>query len=131
MDLTQLLRALDQWHLPEGEYAITTSGAMAARGIREANDLDVIVTRQLWAELKRQHPEEDGKIRLGEHVEVLGPSSPVAADGEGQIARAEVIGGRRYVSLADVRQVKQSLGRPKDRRDLELIDAYLASGGEG
>ncbi len=132
MDLIQLLRALDAWHLPDGEYAITTSGVLAVRGIREANDLDVVVTRRLWAELARRHPpDEGGKIRLGEHVEVVGPGSPVAADVEAQIARAELIGGHRYVSLPDVRRVKQSLGRPKDRRDRELIDAYLASRDEG
>lgn len=126
MDLAALLRELDGLKLPEQEYAITASGAMAARGIREANDLDVIVTPRLWALLAAEHRDDAGKIVLGEHVEVLGPRSPLSVDGERQIERAEVIEGHRYVLLPDVRDAKVALGRPKDRRDVELIDAYLS-----
>jgi adenosylcobinamide hydrolase len=124
LDLLQ--RALDEWALPHDQYAITTSGALAAHGIREANDLDLIVTPRLWDDLAAEHPNESGKIRLGEHVEILGPESLAAVGGRSQIARAIQIDGYPFVLLEDVRDVKVRLGRPKDLADLALIDAYLA-----
>ena len=125
MKLDLLLCALDEWALPRDDYAITTSGALAARGIREARDLDLIVTPRLWRALAARYPAADGLIRLGEHVEVLGPDSPVSVAAESQIARAETIDDHPFALLEDVRDAKARLSRPRDVADLALIDAFV------
>lgn len=125
MELLTLLRELDDLKLETGEYAITASGAMAGRGIREARDLDLIVTPRLWEELASRFGVSGGKIVIGERIEVVGEGSPFSEECEEQIRRAEMIGGRLYALLTDVRRAKLALDRPKDRRDVELIDAYL------
>ncbi|MBU4381382.1 hypothetical protein L6255_02740 [Candidatus Parcubacteria bacterium] len=51
MKIDILLEELDKLNLPKDQYAITSSGSLAIRGIREANDLDIIVTPKVWKEL--------------------------------------------------------------------------------
>ena len=92
--------------------------------------MDVVVTDDVWRWLAAAHPVRRrggfASILVG-RVQVLGHGShfvdpaiePVAA----QIAFADVIAGRRYVSLEVLRRFKLSLGRPKDLRDVALIDA--------
>jgi len=40
--------------LPPDQYAVFGSGPMAVRGIREANDLDLIVKESLWDDLRKR-----------------------------------------------------------------------------
>lgn len=127
MKLDLLLHALDEWALPAAEYAITSSGALAAHGIREANDLDLIVTPRLRSEFSASQPDKHGVVRLGEHVEVIPPESPFGLCALSQIARAEHIDGHPFVLLEDVRAAKARLRRPKDIADVALIDAHLAT----
>ena len=48
------LEELKCLNLPSGEYAIIGSGPMAIRGLREANDIDVVVKKTLWLELLKR-----------------------------------------------------------------------------
>ena len=123
------LKALN---LPEGQYAVTSSGAMAAHGIREANDVDVVVSPYLWDALSRKHPvTRDGdfqKILIGDHTEILGPGSHFVdgriAPMSAQLKGAELIGGVPFVNLRMVSAFKTAAGRAKDLADVGLIDAY-------
>ena len=49
------LAELKALNLPLGHYAIFGSGPLAVRGIREAADLDIIVSESLWKELLPKH----------------------------------------------------------------------------
>ena len=41
--------------LPMGQFAITSSGPLGARGLRAIGDADVIVDDELWKQLDRKY----------------------------------------------------------------------------
>lgn len=130
MKFTILLEELDKLDLPKDKYAITSSGPLAVRGIREAKDIDLVVTEDLWQELgKKYHIEEKPVcdiIHIG-NIEVLGNfRGENLFSGDEQIAKADIINGHRFVNLDMIIAFKTALGREKDLKDLELINKYLA-----
>lgn len=135
MNLSNLLSQLKSLNLPLGHYVINSSGVLAAHGIREANDLDIVVTPEFFKQLKRTYPMNTRKgfeiIEIGD-LEILGPgsqftSSPEIATVEEQIQAADIIDGIPYCKLELLRKFKQKMGRDKDLRDIELIDNYLSA----
>ncbi|MBU0952468.1 MAG: hypothetical protein KKH91_06585 [Elusimicrobia bacterium] len=121
---------MDKLNLPKDQYAITSSGPLAIRGIREANDLDLIVTPKVWRALSKKYPvKKEGfeSIEIGNiHIFWEGSfnkQSPIATVME-QINTADVIKGYRFVNLNLIKKFKLLQGREKDKRDLELIKNY-------
>lgn len=131
MKLTELLKELSTLNLPKDQYAITSSGVLAAHGIREANDLDVLVTDDLWTKISQQYSinkELLFKIEIG-NIEILGPGSAFRDQGIASINEiinsAEIINGYPFVKLNLIKQFKAKLGRDKDLKDIALIDQFL------
>ena len=121
-------------NLPLDEYAIVSSGPLGIRSLREIGDIDLIVTDKLWQELKEKYPivSEGGvtKIKIAEKIEALSAdsfgnviSSPSI---EEQINQSEIIDGMSFQSLRHVILFKKRLGRPKDLKDLALIEEWKA-----
>jgi hypothetical protein len=54
MQFEKLLNELKKLNLPPDEFAITSSGCLAVRGIREANDLDLVVSDKLFDDLSKR-----------------------------------------------------------------------------
>lgn len=123
-----LIAELDSLNLPKDHYAITSSGCMAVRGIREAGDIDVVLSDQLWNQLAPNHEIVETpigkKMKPSDNVEGLGQfkSSPTSAE---MLENIDEIDGHQYVNLKLVRDLKQLMGREKDKRDILLIDTYL------
>lgn len=128
----QLVRDLN---LPAGQYAITSSGPLGVREIREIGDIDLVVDGDLWSKLASTYPivQEQGvtKIRISPHIEVLGEDSfcdpretgqPSAAE---QIEQADIIDGLPFVSLGHVLYFKRQMGREKDGRDIAALERLL------
>lgn len=116
--------------MPSNEYAITSSGPLAVRGIREAKDIDIIVNDKLWQELIKKYPVKqmsfNEAINIGD-IEVMGNfTTNQLVPTETQIAEADIIDGRRYVNLDTIIKFKKLLSREKDLADLKLIEDYLA-----
>lgn len=119
--------------LPPGEYVVIGSGVLAAHGIREANDLDLVASASLYALLREEPGWEEVSIR-GTSTKLLRGDVEVVSDlvyddyrprTEDLIRSAEVINGIPFLPLLELRAFKQALGREKDLRDIELIDSYL------
>lgn len=127
MEFKKLIEELESLKLPHDEYAVTSSGSMAARGIREANDLDLVVTKKLWKILTKKFKVENNgfsdKIHITENIEAYVPSSPSIA--REFIDNADTINGIRFVNLQVVKSRKQKWGREKDLDDVKLIEKYL------
>ena len=128
----QLVRDLS---LPLGRYAITSSGPLGVREIREIGDIDLIVDDDLWNELAAAYPatQKDGVtvIRVSPDIEVIGiglldepeePGQPSVAE---QIAQADIIGGLPFVNLRHVLYFKQQMNREKDQRDIAALERLL------
>lgn len=132
MEFKKLLNELKTLNLPADQYAVTASGTLAVRGIREASDLDIVVLDHLWEILSNKYHVEHGaeldKIKIG-NIEFLANFKPndafVAISVPEQIQTADIINGVRYVQLSIVRKFKESMTRAKDLKDIKLIDAYL------
>jgi hypothetical protein len=130
MDIFKKLAELD---LPLGQYVLVGSGALAARGIREANDLDIAVTGQLWAKL----------YASGEYVEVSRYGRPfLEAEGvdiikqlnwadysttaEEAIRTADSINGYPFLNINETIKFKRAMGREKDILDIKLLEEHIA-----
>ncbi len=128
----QLVRDLN---LPVGQYAITSSGPIGVREIREIGDIDLVVDGDLWNELASAYPiiQEQGvtKIRISQDIEVLGEVSFYAPRETGQpsvaeqIAQADIIDGLPFVSLRHVLYFKRKMKRKKDERDIAALERLL------
>ena len=130
MRIDILLAELDKLNLPKDQYAITSSGILAIRGIREANDLDIIVSPKLWEELSKKYPiKKEGfeSIETG-NIQILWKGSfftdSEIATIEEQIDTADIIQGYRFVNLNLIKKFKKIGGREKDKKDLRLIKSY-------
>jgi hypothetical protein len=128
----QLVRDLN---LPLGQYAITSSGPLGVREVREIGDIDLVVNDDLWNELASAYPiiEEQGvtKIRISQDIEVLGEGSfyepretdqPSVAE---QITQADIIDGLPFVGLRHVLYFKRKMKRAKDERDIAALERLL------
>jgi hypothetical protein len=121
-------------NLPLSQYVIFGSGPLEAHGIRATRDTDLLVTPELYQELKRRPgwSERDwsdgGRYLAFEEVEAddswdYGAYNPHP---EEVIARAEMINGLPFAPISDVLAWKKAFNRPKDQVDIKLIEEYLA-----
>ncbi len=128
--------AIKKLELPIGQYAITGSGPMGIRKLREIGDIDIIVNSELWGILSEKYGvvEENGVIKIvfsEDNIEALGknsfcklqkdPNLPSVAD---RIQQAEIIEGLPFESLDHVVYFKRKMGRDKDLKDIQTIEAY-------
>lgn len=135
MDFKVLINQLNNLDLPRDQYVVVGSGAMAARGIREANDFDVLVSMDLWNKLAKDNPVVmSGKTENIEFtdIQILGNGSMYRIDEIANIEEmfntAEIIEGHKFLDLNLIKKFKLNEGREKDLKDVELIDKYLQDG---
>ena len=133
MNVIEEVRKLN---LPAGEYLVLGSGILGALGIREVEDIDLLVSPRVFEMLRAKgwaydEIEIEGKTR--EHlargsVEVYrdfwyGGNHPDPAT---LIADPYMMDGIPFLSLQKLSEIKRILARPKDLRDIELIETYLS-----
>lgn len=117
------LRALN---LPSDQYLVFGSGPMGLRDMREIHDVDIFVTESLWRELLKTHKSEDGNsIKLSPNIEALRTWFPGKWNVDELIAEADVINEIRFAKLKIVYEWKQQRMAPKDKKDLEILEAYF------
>jgi hypothetical protein len=123
-------KAIRKLNFPIGEYSVFGSASMDLAGIRDAKDVDIIVTETLWKVISKKYPvtknESTGKfnIQIG-NIEIGKDLSPYTGSLVDVIANSEVVEGVAFASLEDVREIKKAFGRQKDLEDVKLIDEYL------
>ena len=120
----KFLEELKELNLPDKEYAIFGSGPLAIRGMREPEDLDIIVTKELYEKLKERYPEKDRGIFIN-NIEIISPDASIVENPEEIIKRAELIKGFRFTLLKDIIAWKKNMKRPKDINDIKLIENYF------
>lgn len=129
-----MISELQTLNLPPDKFAITSSGPLGVRKMREINDFDLIVYPMLWDELAKKYPvDKDGdfeSIYIG-NIQILGGLSyftdPQYGSVQTQIDSADIIDGIRYVQLPTILAIKKNKTRPKDIQDVKLIERYLAT----
>lgn len=132
--------ALRSLALPLGQYFIIGSGPIGIRNLRVINDIDIIVSFELWNSLAKKH----GAVETNGVTKIVFPNINVEAFREDysfgnseailvnrhfsdRIAGADVIEGLAFDSLDDFIFFKKISGRPKDLQDVKLAEDYLNS----
>jgi hypothetical protein len=123
MNLKQRIAELN---LSEGSYVVVGSGILGALNIRESNDIDLVVTEDVYQDIKKRGWKQG---LWGKDVVFQQDVFDIANDWYGEktadlLRHAQIIDGVPYLSLDDVYEWKKTKGRKKDLRDLELIDEY-------
>jgi XTP/dITP diphosphohydrolase len=135
MEFQKLLDEFKKLALPDGKYVIYGSGPLGVRKIREAKDLDVVVTNDLYRELLKKYPETRKNatellkvvrfINIG-NIEVIPADCSLIKNIKKSIKEADIIGGIRFARLKDLVIWKRKMARPKDFEDIKLIENYLS-----
>ncbi len=134
MNIVQEVKKLE---LPAGEYMVFGSGVMSALGIKESQDIDLLVSPDLFYELKtrgwaQDEKEIDGRMRTRLVFGIFEAHKDFWYGAEdqdvlGMIQKTQLIEEIPFMSLEDTMEMKLRFGREKDLKDIELIKAYLAS----
>lgn len=134
--IEDLLKELDSLKLPQGKYVVVGSGPLGVRGIRESQDLDILVSNDLWDELSIKYGfiDKNGNkvIKISDKIEVLGNKTfpNESSDNptvEEQIRDAEIIRGYPFQSIEHFKYFKKMGRRQKDLDDVILIQSWIDS----
>ncbi|WP_082132152.1 hypothetical protein [Luteimonas sp. FCS-9] len=128
MDKQEVIALIRSLQLPETQYVVVGGAALTIRGIRDTDDIDLVVTAELfellslsgWSEKLRP----DGKpgLRLGCFEAYLDVNTDsFGRDTSWLIDNAESIHGIPCVDLETLADWKRAYGRAKDLRDVEII----------
>lgn len=117
-------------NLAPGEYTIFGSGPIAIRNLREAKDIDIIVSDKLFEKLSK-----DKRFKLKKNnnytylawgdVEIFKEWFPGRWNINKLIKESDRINGLFYANLESFCKWKSLLKRPKDLKDFELVQKYL------
>ena len=121
------MHELAKLDLPESEYAIFGSGPLAIRGLKEANDLDTVVTDRLFNDLSERYGNEDPDrlVLEGGDIEIYPAQNSLLDEPDSAIDRAETIESFRFVLLEDIIRWKEKMGRQKDLEHIQIIKDFL------
>ena len=121
-------------NLPAGEFMVCGSAILDVLGIRKAQDVDLLVSSTLFAELEKR-----GWKRHHKYPSTL--EHPAGISGAKQtldfmkenysleeaLPLAVYIEGIPFMSLEMLVNAKTQLGREKDLVDIKLIEKYLGN----
>ena len=134
MTKQEIIHKVKALELPKGSYIVFGSCPLAAVGIREAQDIDLLVTPELFAKLQKAGWQEVDKGPGDKPVAYSVYEAHANWDFTSYkptlkqlLKTATMFDGVPFASLDEVRKWKKASGRPKDLVDIKLIDQYLAT----
>jgi hypothetical protein len=124
-------------NLPSDQFIVLGSGILGALGIRDIGDVDLLVTPELFEQLRDNGWHHEIVTIEGRERDKLS-AGPVEAfkdcwwagkslDPHIAVQHGEIINGVRFLPLTMLMDAKRSMAREKDFRDITLIEAYLAN----
>ena len=129
MSNQDLFRKVKALGLPAGKYALFGSAPLGIRNLKECHDIDIIVTGDLWDELKKKYEArvtpQGHEYLAQEEIEIWQDWSPGSWDVGQLISEAEEIDGLPFVKLEQVLAWKKQYGREKDLKDVEMIEKNM------
>ena len=132
----EIFKRIEKFNLPYGQYAVFGSALLDVWGLRKANDLDIIVTPELYQKLKGdgwQEQQGHGFTFLIKEDANVSTVQAKATDGDyfpdrlQLIKEAVEINGFPFVRAEEVIACKTAYGREKDLKDIKLLTDYLKS----
>ena len=135
MDKDLFINAVKELGLPEEDYVIIGSGILCALSIRQADDIDIVVSERIFNSLSQsddwnRNSFDDGTFVLVKGVYEIGADRKL----EGAKPTLEelkedqtLVHGVPFISIKRIMGLKLERGWAKDLVDVELIQAYLHS----
>ncbi len=133
MDVILRIKSLK---LPVGKYVVFGSSVMEVHGIRKARDIDLIVDEDLYKELQRRGWERYWFFKRVLTCKALKKDGNEAfsnikwknyqVENEELFKNAEIIDGVPFMQLREYLRYKRLLPREKDKKDVKLLEEYLA-----
>src|SRR3989344_654595 len=132
----KIFERIEKFNLPVDQYAVFGSALLDVWRLRTAQDLDIIVTPELYKQLKNEGWEEiqaNGFTILRKEEADVTTVQEKPTDGDYypdrlQLIREAVhINGIPFVKVEEVIACKTVYNRPKDQQDIKLIKDYLRS----
>ena len=124
MKKIELLNLLKELNFPKDEYYVLSGASLVLRGIRkEANDLDLCISEELFNEIKDKYnlaegnKNECGFYKINDNLEIVVNKK--------EDFKMEI--GEKY-NLADLQTIldfKIKRNKPKDQKDIENIKKHL------
>lgn len=129
MKFIEFLKELDLLDLKIWSYVIFWSCALAIRWIRDSNDIDIIVTDEVFEDLLKKYPkslssDHDNFLNIW-NLEISNTWLWKKDKVKYFINNAEIIDWHPYVELTEILNWKKSMNREKDLVDIKLIENYL------
>lgn len=126
---------LKKLNLPTDQFVVVGSGALSIRGIRDSEDVDVVVTELLWNQMIKIYKVRISSsgaetLELENDIEILNPVQSIFGNSKNVsrneiFEKADMIDGIKFINLDHLKKIKKELGREKDLKDIALIDDYL------
>ena len=119
MNKKEFIAKLEEINWPKEEYIILSGGSLLLRGLREETaDLDLTVTKRLAKEINLYDlpQDEKGYYLPHENVQTLDDFDKFEFD---------VVDGYQCETLESILAFKKQKMRPKDLKDIEIIEAAL------
>lgn len=131
-----IFQEINKLNFKLGHYVVAGSGPMAAHGIKDITDIDIVVTPELfekckqedWEQIPWTYPDHLGPIFLRRgFIELYtdvncGNFNPTFKE---LLQRADIIQGIPFASLEDVMKFKNEYNKPKHLEDIRKIENYL------
>lgn len=132
MNKRVIINKVKSLNLPIGSYIVFGSCPMAVAGIREAGDIDFLVSEHLFNELKNsgwkqieKSPNDKPLVKDDFEAHANWNFSSYQPTLKHLLETADIIENIPFASIYEVLKWKTSSGRPKDLVDLELINRFL------
>jgi len=127
-----IIQKIKELNLPNDQYVVIGSGTMSALGIREANDIDMSVTEELFDKLKEtgewKELEKYGRPFLEKDVFDINKSlgwEKYSTTIQEANKSALFIEDIPFMNLDELIKFKDAMGREKDLKDIALIKEYI------
>lgn len=132
MNSKEIIQKLKELNLPQGRYAVFGSGPLTARGLRESEDLDLIVADDFFQKYEKEEGWQVKQLKKGYgltcgNVELIREWWPGEWNIEKLIKEADIIKGFPFVRLEEVLKWKKMRGAEKDLKDIRLIEDFLSN----
>lgn len=134
MTKPEIITKVKSLNLAPGTYVVFGGCPLAIAGIRQANDIDLLVNAKVFSKLKsagwkiKNKGVNDKPLSLDVfEAHKRWNFSHYQPSLKHLLATADIVDGVAFASIEEVRKWKESSGRPKDLNDIYLIDKYLAN----
>ncbi len=138
LDKAAIVKKMKELNLPTDQYLVLSGGSLAAHGIRQTSDIDIVADEDLFAQLKKtgqwkltKRYQDETEFLEGEVVDIASRLEWSDYQTTFSVARsrADIIEGVPFMSLDDLIEFKQAMSREKDFADIASINEYLEASG--